>query len=171
MMEQFNQTAEAIIVSAERLIREGGYNGFSFREIATEVGVKSASVHYHFATKSDLAATVARRYTERFMVAIDDAMKCETNVRIVWINAFRRALVEDGKMCLCAVLGTTSNSLPVSVQTETRRFFECALDKLNLSGLTETQSVHILSTLEGAMLLSLIFSKTSVFDQAVKELM
>ena len=37
--------AEEILASAERLARDAGYNGFSFRDIAAEVGIKSASVH------------------------------------------------------------------------------------------------------------------------------
>ena len=55
----------AILDVAERRIRAHGYNGFSFREIADEIGIKSASVHYHFPTKADLAAAVAKRYRER----------------------------------------------------------------------------------------------------------
>src|SRR3712207_8206920 len=44
-------TAERIMDAAERRIRAAGYGGFSFRELAAEVGVKSASVHHHFPTK------------------------------------------------------------------------------------------------------------------------
>jgi TetR/AcrR family transcriptional repressor of nem operon len=55
----------AILDAAEARIRRGGYSGFSFREIAVDVGVKSSSVHYHFPTKEMLAAAVARRYTDR----------------------------------------------------------------------------------------------------------
>ena len=54
-------TVEAIMDAAERRIRELGYNGFSFRDIAADVGIKSASVHHHFPTKPALAAAVARR--------------------------------------------------------------------------------------------------------------
>ena len=39
--------------------------GFSFRELAADVGVKSSSVHYHFPTKEALAAAVIRRWAER----------------------------------------------------------------------------------------------------------
>ena len=49
-------TVEAIMDAAERRIRELGYNGFSFRDIAADVGIKSASVHHHFPTKPALAA-------------------------------------------------------------------------------------------------------------------
>ncbi len=43
--------AESIMDAAELRMRGGGFNGFSFREIADDVGIKSSSVHYHFPTK------------------------------------------------------------------------------------------------------------------------
>ncbi len=54
---------EAILNAAENKARLGGYNNFSFRELANEVGIKSASVHYHFPTKADLGAELVKRYT------------------------------------------------------------------------------------------------------------
>src|SRR5437899_1576737 len=59
-----SDVATAIMDAAERRIRLGGFNGFSFREIAADVGVKSSSVHYHFPTKEKLAAAVIHRYTD-----------------------------------------------------------------------------------------------------------
>ena len=41
-----------------------GYAGFSFRDLAAEAGIRSASAHHHFPTKA--AATVARRAADRF---------------------------------------------------------------------------------------------------------
>ena len=32
-------------------MRRGGFHGFSFRDLAADVGIKSASVHYHFPIK------------------------------------------------------------------------------------------------------------------------
>lgn len=48
-----NEIVAAIMDAAERRMRIGGFNGFSFREIAADVGVKSSSVHYHFPTKEN----------------------------------------------------------------------------------------------------------------------
>jgi TetR/AcrR family transcriptional repressor of nem operon len=57
-----NETAERLMDLAEARIREAGYRGFSFRDLAAEIGIKSASVHHHFPTKAGMAAAVARRY-------------------------------------------------------------------------------------------------------------
>src|SRR6478752_8675700 len=38
---------------AESHMRVAGYAGFSFRDLAAEIGIKSASVHHHFPTMSN----------------------------------------------------------------------------------------------------------------------
>lgn len=39
------------MASGRKMMQTRGYNGLSFRELAKEVGIKSASIHYHFPTK------------------------------------------------------------------------------------------------------------------------
>jgi TetR/AcrR family transcriptional repressor of nem operon len=107
--------ANAIMDAAERRIRAAGFNGFSFREIATDVGVKSASVHYHFPTKERVAAAVAHRYTNRFLHAVESRVASGTDTRDAWKGEFRRALTEDGQMCLCGALGASARDLPAEV--------------------------------------------------------
>jgi len=65
-----NETAERLKNLAEVHIRSAGYGGFSFRGCASEIGIKSASVHHHFPTKATMAAAVARRYGDRFFTAV-----------------------------------------------------------------------------------------------------
>src|ERR1700727_3456870 len=54
--EFMSDIAAAIMDAAERRMRLSGFYGFSFREIASDVGVKSSSVHYPLPTKEKLAA-------------------------------------------------------------------------------------------------------------------
>jgi len=44
----------------------GMFDG-SLPHIATEVGIKSASIHYRFPRKADLGEAVAADYREKFM--------------------------------------------------------------------------------------------------------
>ena len=103
-----SETADAIMDAAARRIRTAGYNGFSFREINTDVGVKSASAHCHFATKESLAPSVARRYTERLMSSVDQDIAEGRELIEAWTLAFRRALQDDEQMYLCGALGAAS---------------------------------------------------------------
>lgn len=159
-------TADAIMDAAERRIRDAGYNGFSFREIAEEIGVKSASVHYHFPTKGALAAAVAHRYTERFLLSVDAEVASGSGAVEAWVAGFRRALKDDGKMCLCGALGAASRDLPEEVLIEARRFFQLGLAKLAIGGLSDIRAMQVMAALEGGMLLATVLEKPDAFDAA-----
>lgn len=45
---------EQILTSAQRLVQQRGFNGFSYADIADEVGIRKASLHHYFPTKTDL---------------------------------------------------------------------------------------------------------------------
>src|ERR1700730_3531610 len=93
-----------IMDAAERRMQLGGFNGFSFREIAADVGVKRSSVHYHFPTKEALAAAVLRRYTEEVAEIIEHGFEAEKNPVKVWTRAFRGTMCSEDRICPCAVL-------------------------------------------------------------------
>lgn len=159
-----SDTASAIMDAAEERIRQGGYSGFSFREVAADIGVKSSSVHYHFPTKERLAAVVARRYTDRFLEAVDSEQANGTDVVRAWRQAFRAALQRDGRMCLCGSLAATSHDLADEVKAEVKRFFLLGIEKLASSGLSRDAAVQVLATLEGAMLTANILDDQSMFE-------
>ena len=177
--------AEQIVTVAERLVRTNGYNGFSFREIASEVGIKSASVHYHFPTKADLGAAVARRYTERFLAglgAADDPANSPEALLQRYINAYRCALVDEDLMCLCGVLGAEVDSLPPEVAREARHFFErnlewleSVLSRIQVDGPigpdgASRRALKIIAALEGAMILARNLGRNDVFEQIITDL-
>lgn len=165
-----NETAGAIMDAAEGRIRRAGYGGFSFREIAADVGVKSASVHYHFPTKEKLAAAVARRYTDRFFEAVDHRSALGDDVVQAWRHVFSAALRRDGKMCLCGALGATSQDLADEVRDEVKRFFVLGIKKLVKGGLSRETAVQVLATLEGAMLTANVLGDASMFEKGTAAL-
>src|SRR3569833_135962 len=99
-----SDTAERLLDVAEARIRDAGYGGFSFRDLASEIGIKSASVHHHFPTKAAMAAAVAKRYGERFSEMVSASGLKQEDAISVYREAFRAALSRDGKMCLCGIL-------------------------------------------------------------------
>lgn len=162
---------DEIMDAAERMIRTGGYNGFSFREIAAEVGVKSASVHYHFATKADLAAEVAKRFRERFEAQLAERSTEAGNPLSDWRDLFRDALSQDGLMCLCGILAVGGNDLPSAVAQEARQFMQNGIDAISrLDGFSAEDGARIMAQLEGAMLLARSLDDPTVFDQATRHL-
>lgn len=172
-------TETRILDLAENLIRTNGYNGFSFRDIATGIGVKSASVHYHFPTKGDLGARVAKRYSDRFLEKLGnpDFASDDANVVVGVVRAlFREALVRDGQMCLCGMLAAESAGLPEEVVAETRSFFDRTTDWLMkaLSGTSwgkeqqqeavRTQALRAMALFEGGLLIARAKNDPALFD-------
>src|SRR6201999_1882806 len=118
----------AIMDAAERRIQLGGFGGFSFREIAADVGIKSSSVHYHFPTKEDLAAAVVRRWAEHTSKHIDKELKKDDDPVRVWTNAFRGTAFSKDRICPCTVLAAASQDLPPQVAAEVKSFFTMCQD-------------------------------------------
>lgn len=168
---------EALLKAAENKVRLGGYSNFSFRELASEVGIKSASVHYHFPTKADLGAELAHQYTNSFLAALGEPNELKAsgkNPINVYTQLFRSALVTDRKMCLCGLLGAESDSLPDKVRLEVKRFFNENLAWLTAAHLANgdlnpTQSaIQTVSLLEGAMMISKTLDDNSYFELATQ---
>lgn len=175
--------SDEILDAAEKMARTGGYNGFSFREIAKAVGIKAASVHYHFPGKNDLGAAIAKRYTDRFLEGLgdpEDPARKPDQLLSRYVEAYRHALVEDQLMCLCGILGAEVAYLPDKVAAETRVFFERNVDWLvrvierrpqggGDSG-ARARALHMIAALEGAMILARTLGDTAAFDAAVTDL-
>jgi TetR/AcrR family transcriptional repressor of nem operon len=163
-------TAQKLMDLAEFHIRDGGYRGFSFRELAAEMGIKSASVHHHFATKDTMTAAVARRYAERFLTAVaSQANDKDDDVVAVYRNAFRDAFHRDGRMCLFGVLGVESGVLSPEIADVIRSFFRgCIEDLSRRMGGPEsvTRAFHIMAALEGGMMLARAYDDIEAFDRA-----
>lgn len=163
---------EALLKVAEDKVRKGGYNNFSFREIANEVGIKSASVHYHFPTKADLGATLAHQYTDAFLAALGDVAEIKArneNPIDIYTEIFKGALLTDNKMCLCGLLGAQNESLPEKVQVEVKRFFTkniiwlTAAHSANGEADPAHAAIMTVSLLEGAMMISKALNDHSYF--------
>ncbi|RTL79112.1 MAG: TetR/AcrR family transcriptional regulator [Hyphomicrobiales bacterium] len=164
-----SDVAAAIMDAAERRMRKGGFNGFSYREIAADVGVKSSSVHYHFPTKEDLAAAVIKRYTGETAELIEHELQKEGNPIKVWVKAFRGTLHSEDRMCPCAVLGASSLDLPPEVAAEVKRFFKMCYDKIVKQGLSPDEASQLLSTITGALVVANAVNDFAIYDRATRE--
>ena len=173
---------EAVILEVtEDMIRQGGYHSFSFRNIATAVGIKSSSVHYHFATKEQLGVAVTKHYADKFIKSLGQPQAIIAgggDPIHSYVEAFRVALQEDKGMCLCGMLGAEAAVLPDSVVNETRAFFErniewldTALKAMGHTNKTRHEATKVLALLEGAMIASNVMGDVSVFDIATESLL
>jgi TetR/AcrR family transcriptional repressor of nem operon len=175
-----SEKARQIIDVGEKMVRRGGYNNLSFREIASAVGVKSASVHYHFPTKADLAKSIAEQYSKSFLEALGDptSFKTARDALDTYIDAYRSALVNDNLMCLCGIMGAEVDILPEEVRYEAKSFFDRNIKWLSEAlasheksmpiSETRERAVQIIATLEGALLMSRTMDDQTIFELAAK---
>jgi TetR/AcrR family transcriptional repressor of nem operon len=161
----------AIMDAAERRMQRGGLGGFSFREIAADVGIKSSSVHYHFPTKDDLAAAVIRRWAEGTSKSIDQRLEKDPDPVRAWTNAFRGTALSEGRICPCTVLAAAAQDLTPEVAREVQRFFRMCLDKLIAEGLSPGSATEVLSTITGALIVANALGDASAYDRATRDLL
>ena len=156
-----------ILDAAEARARTGGYHGFSFRDVADDVGIKSSSVHYYFPTKGALAAALAERYTARAEEFLGDPEALGPSGAIARLTQlFRNALMIEDKMCLCGLFGAERDTLPPEVAVATGRFFEMALDYLASAGAPASVT---LARLEGALIVARTLKRVDLFEDAVRD--
>ncbi len=166
-----SEISNSIMDAAEKHIRKAGFNGFSFREIAEDVGIKSSSVHYHFPTKENLAAAVIRRYAADVSDHLDEMFLSERDPIRLWTTAFRTTIHSAEKMCPCSVLGATAYDPPEEVAVAVKEFFKMCRDKMVEQGMTTESADFLLATSIGAQVISVAMHDVSTFDHVVAELM
>ena len=174
-------TRETIMAIARKMVQTRGYNGLSFRELAKEVGIKSASIHYHFPTKGDLGAALAKRYTEDGLRYLQ-GLRLESDDPAVWIKGyteiFRMALVNENRMCLCGIMAAEYDDLPPEVRKEVDGFTDLNVqwlaDVLSIcqSQLDDQQrqrhALAIYAAVEGAQLIARGSGDITVYDRTIE---
>jgi TetR/AcrR family transcriptional repressor of nem operon len=179
-------TASRILEIAEGLAQTRGFNGFSYADIAADVGVTTASLHYHFPTKAALGQALVARYAATFEatlaeIGMHDATAAEKLRQ--YVRIYREVLGAD-RMCLCGMFAAEYATLPVSIQAELRSFFDANerwLISLFERGL-EDGSVHfegspqdvaglLTGALEGSMLLARSYGDQNRFGAALEQLL
>jgi TetR/AcrR family transcriptional regulator, transcriptional repressor for nem operon len=164
---ELSASAERVVDAAEILVQHAGYNGFSYDDVARQVGIKKPSIHHHFPTKSDLVSVVAQRYTHRFreqLLRIEGQQAKATDRLLAYATLFQNTYDQDRRLCVCGMLGAEAEALPPDVAREVQRFFAVNLDwltqafdagqadgSLRTSAQPALQAEMYLCALEGAM--------------------
>jgi TetR/AcrR family transcriptional repressor of nem operon len=119
-------TAQRILDAAEGLVQVRGFNGFSYADVADELQVTKASLHYHFRGKAELGHALITRYARRFADAleeIDREVPAAPQMLHAYVGLYRTVL-ERNRMCLCGILAAEYQTLPGAMREAITRFFE-----------------------------------------------
>jgi TetR/AcrR family transcriptional regulator, transcriptional repressor for nem operon len=177
-------TAGKIVAAAERRMRESGFHGFSFRDIAADVGIKSASVHHHFPTKEHLGAAVAEAYIKRMLETLGDPNDPEMTPEALlelYVDRYRRGLQNEGQTCLGGVIASELASLPDQVTRAGAEFFlrsaawlEAVLRRKSPQAEPEAiqaQAFRILALLQGGALIAKVLHRKDVFEPIAESIL
>ena len=179
-------TATRVLDIAEELVQRRGYNGFSYADIATEIGTTKAALHYHFANKAALGDALIVRYTDRFQAALDgiDRRKRTPPDKLRAYADLYRDVLRDRRMCLCGMLAAEFDTLPPSMRTAIVAFFDHneawlsrVLDagrgdgSIAFAGPVRDTARLVISALEGAVLVSRTYAGLARFRQVADQLL
>jgi len=166
-------TREQLLVAATEFTQVLGYNAFSYRDLAERVGVRTASIHYHFPSKGDLGREVVirhRRENAEFMEQVERAGGTALDRLRRYCEGFRKSYGNGSRMCLGGMMATDSESLPAEILAEVRGCYEdhenwlaktlrlgLARGDIQFSGSPKTLAKILFDALEGAMLATRAF--------------
>lgn len=186
-MSSMISTSDQILDVAQSLIVAGGYNGFSYADIADAVGIRKASIHHHFPTKAELVAALVDRYRQQTALglkALQAQSPAPTDQLRSYVN-FWQACIQDATLpvCVCAMLAGEMPMLPDKVATRVRAHFHDLAGWLTsvlqagaeqrvfrLDKQPEAEAQMLMASVHGAMLSARAFDDPAMFAAIVMPL-
>jgi TetR/AcrR family transcriptional repressor of nem operon len=163
-----------------------GFNAFSYADVAEAVGIQKASLHHHFATKTDLGVALVVRYRRAFLDALRsiEAASDHGFVRLQEYADLYGKELRGGRMCMCGMLASDVATLPAPMRGTIAEFFAeneawltgvLSQGKKNgeivFEGSPTSMAALIVSSLEGAMLVARGSDDLGHFEQVVSRLL
>ncbi len=179
-MTTLSPTAAQILAHARTLIIEGGYSGFSYADIATQVGIRKPSIHHHFPTKTDLVQVLVARYRieAREGIAQLERQISDPLLQLQHYVGYWERCIGDASapICVCALLSAELPVLPERVAIEIRTHFRdlaawlasvfergAQQGRLQLTNTPRIEAEAFMATVHGAMLSARAYGEPEIF--------
>lgn len=183
-MANSSTTSDDILTCARSLIVAGGYNGFSYADIAEVVGIRKASIHHHFPSKADLVRTLVARYREDAKAALADlALQVSDPLeQLRRYVGYWEACIADATapFCVCALLASQLPVLPEEIALEVRAHFHALSDwlatvmesgartgEIRLTRSPYVEADAFMATVHGAMLSARAYGDPKIFGVVI----
>lgn len=119
-----SDTKQEILRLGEQLIRDKGYNAFSYQDISGKLSIKNAAVHYHFPKKSMLAVQVLKNTRVEFDQLMQQQQAATATQKLrAFFDIYKRSS-EQHKVCLVGAMITDYNTLDEQVSEELKLVME-----------------------------------------------
>jgi len=179
-MSNLSTTSDEILACARSLIVAGGYNGFSYADIADVVGIRKASIHHHFPSKVDLVRTLVARYREEAEAGMAnlELQVSDPLEQLRFYAGYWEACIADASapFCVCALLASQLPVLPEEVGLEVRAHFRslsawltsvlergARRGQLQLMSTPSAEAEAFMATVHGAMLSARAYGDPKIF--------
>ncbi|MEI6265009.1 MAG: TetR/AcrR family transcriptional regulator [Sphingobacteriia bacterium] len=185
MLEKSIDTKTAILTIAKDLMRQLGYNAFSYADIAQQLNIKNAAIHYHYPAKEDLLLGVIDTYIEEYQhlgkqliaAPISSLQKLS-----LFIEKYS-VLIDQKSICIIGSVASDYNTLPKSVREKVLKLIDLVINmvaqtladgrakgELTFSEEPKTKSLLIMTNLAAGVQLARITGKND-FNEIVKALL
>jgi AcrR family transcriptional regulator len=183
MDSESDGTRIRIIDLAEALLMESGFNAISYQDVADQIGIRKASIHYHFPSKADLGAAVVGRYIAKLggvMTPVPELDAAGVAQGFEgFLGLFAMVAATPRKVCLGGVLGAEFETLPENMRAEVQRFYRSAQGWLGqllergrafgvfrFDGAAEGRARAILAMMEGSLIVERVLEEDTEVDAA-----
>lgn len=126
MSERHGNTREQLLDVAQELIQTHGVNAMSFQDLSDAVGIRKASVHYHFANKAEMVNALLHRFLKDFDEAVLEIVESRASAKTKlkrYCGLFQSTLEGDCRgNCLCGMLMAEILSLEEAESRLVRQF-------------------------------------------------
>jgi TetR/AcrR family transcriptional repressor of nem operon len=185
MVTALGNTAGKLVDGATQLIMRGGYNGFSYADLAERFGIRKPSIHHHFPSKVDLVVAVVEQGRARIRAQIallEETSPIAMHQLRMYTSHWERCIKDQSApFCLAGVLAAELPSLPERIATAVRGHFadlaqwlegvltlgvQQGTMQLELS--PKSESENFMAAVYGAMLIARAFNDPLRFSTIVE---
>jgi TetR/AcrR family transcriptional repressor of nem operon len=113
-----SDTKTALLECAQNLIQSVGVNAMSYNDLSQAVGIRKASIHYHFPKKEDLIKALIERCSEVFGEKYRSIVESENTAKrkLHMLASIYEDGVKNGRLCPIGMLSAEFRSLSKSTQ-------------------------------------------------------
>jgi len=174
-------TREQILGVARDLIQTRSYLGFSFQDVADQVGIRKASLYHHFPTKESLGVEVLREATQAFRNWTVAKVRTPQASLDSYFRMYRDGLHAGEGVCPAGALAPGWDCINDDLRRAVRDLRDTQVLWLTgvLGALTQdrktsvsvsTQAAYVFTVCQGALLTARMTGRVEDFDEAVVQL-
>lgn len=185
-MSSASDSRQRILDLAEELLTAGGFNAFSYRDIAEVLGIRNASIHYHFPSKTDLGVALIERHlaqlqgqnTALLASALDPREKLERAFDVARSITGRRRFI-----CLLGILQAEYESYPEPMRIATRELGRYhrrvvteilaqgqASGRFRFEGTAEEHATLVITAVQGSLQLARALGEPEILETTLRAL-